>query len=251
MYLSLKTGRIYDEESTVGYIIREETVLTGENYKNGLVEIKSEGTKVSKGDNVFRYYSNNESSLIEKIEALDIEIQEALEGQTSVYSADIQVLDKQIEEYIQKILETNDVDEIAEYKSNISERLIKKAKIAGEYSPSGSYISSLIEERRKYEEELNDGQEYITADMSGVVSYRVDGLEEVLTPDNFDNINEELLESYNLKTGQMISQSKEAGKIVNNYECYITVFLESDEAKESEVRRYSNAETSRCNRNKC
>ncbi len=220
-----------------GYIIREEEVLTGENYKNGLVEIKSEGEKVSKGDNVFRYYSNNESSLTEKIAELDVEIQEALAGQTEVYSADIQALDKQIEGYLQNILQTNNIEEIEEYKSSISEALIKKAKIAGELSPSGSYISSLIEERRKYEEELNSGQEYITATMSGVVSYRIDGLEEVLTPDNFDNINEELLESYNLKTGQMISTSKESGKIVNNYKCYIVVFLDSEEAIEAEVRR--------------
>jgi len=40
--------------------------------------------------------------------------------------------------------------------SDISEVLIKKAKIAGELSPSGSHISSLIEQRRKYEEELNN-----------------------------------------------------------------------------------------------
>ena len=218
-----------------GYIIRDEKVLTGENYKNGLVEIKAEGDKVSKGDSVFRYYSNNESSLAEKIAELDTQIQEALEGQTDVNSADIQVLDKQIEEYLQKILETNNVEEIEEYKTSISEALIKKAKIAGELSPSGSYISKLIEERRKYEEELNNGQEYIKADVSGVMSYRIDGLEEVLTPSNFDNINEELLESYNLKTGQMISTSKEAGKIVNNYECYVVVFLESNEAREANV----------------
>lgn len=219
-----------------GYIIREETVLTGENYKNGLVEIKTEGTKVAKGDNVFRYYSNNEENLTQKIADLDLEIQEAMEGQTEVYTADTQLLEKQIEEYIQKIINTNDVEEIAEYKSSISELLIKKAKIAGELSPSGSYISSLIEKRRKYEEELNNGQEYIKTETSGIVSYRIDGLEEVLTPSNFDNINEELLNSYNLKTGQMIPTSKEAGKIVNNYECYIVTFLDSEEAREAEAR---------------
>ena len=86
-----------------GYIVRNEKVLTGENYKNGLVEIKAEGDKVSKDDNVFRYYSNNEKNLAEKIAELDVEIQEALEGQTDVYSADIQLLDKQIEENLQRI----------------------------------------------------------------------------------------------------------------------------------------------------
>lgn len=220
-----------------GYIIRDEKVLTGENYKNGLVEIKKEGQKVAKGDNVFRYYSNNEINLVERISKLDVEIQEALEGQTDVYSADIQLLEKQIEEYLGKILATNNIEERKEYKSNISDILIKKAKIAGELSPSGSYISSLIEKRRKLEEELNNGQEYIKAEISGIVSYKVDGLEEVLNPNNFENINEKMLNNYNLKTGQMIVVNKESGKIVNNGECYIAVFLESDEARSMQKRK--------------
>lgn len=149
-------GKIYQEETTYGYIIREEKTLYGQNYKNGLVEIKSEGTKVSKGENIFRYYSNNEEDLKAKIADLDQRIQETLEGQTEAFSADIQVLDKQIEVYLEKLLQTNNIKDIEEYKTNISDTLIKKAKIAGNLSPSGSRINSLIEERRKLEEELNN-----------------------------------------------------------------------------------------------
>ena len=98
-----------------GYVIREETVLSGQNYKNGLVEIKAEGEKVAKNDNVFRYYSNNESSLATKIQELDSQIQEALEGQKYGYPADIQQLDKQIEEYISKVELTNNIRQITEY----------------------------------------------------------------------------------------------------------------------------------------
>lgn len=137
---------------------------------------------------------------------------QALEGQSEVYSADIQLLDKQIEGYLEKIVSTNNVKDTLEYKNNISEILIKKAKIAGELSPSGTHINKLIEQRRKLEEELNNGQEYIKADMSGVVSYRVDGLEEILKPDNFINLNKKILESYDLKTGQMIGVSQDSRK---------------------------------------
>lgn len=209
--------------------------MQGENYKNGLAEIKVEGTKVSKGENVFMYYGNNEKGLKEKIEELDVQIGNALEGQTEIYSADIQVLDKQIDNYLSKMLSTNNIHDIEEYKSNISDALIKKAKIAGDLSPSGSHINKLIEERRRYEEELNNSQEYIKADTSGIVSYRVDGLEDDLRPDNFVNLNKKVLEGYNLKTGQMISTSLEAGKIVNNFECYIVTFLDSEEAQSATV----------------
>ena len=211
-------------------------MLYGENYRNGLVEIKTEGAKVSKGENVFRYYSNNEKELKEKIADLDLDISQALEGQTEAYSADIQVLDKQIDGLLEKILSSNNIKDIAEYKEDISNVLIKKAKIAGELSPSGSHISSLIEKRRKYEEELNNGQEYVKAEKSGVMSYKIDGLEEVFSIDNLSNFNKKMFESYNLKTGQMVSASSTAGKIVNNFECYIALFLDSEEAHNSNIR---------------
>lgn len=231
----IENGKIYQEETTYGYIVREEKVLYGNNYKNGLVEIKTEGTKVAKGENVFRYYSNNEEELKEKIAKLDNQIQQALEGQTEVYSADIQILDKQIEGYLEKAVSNNNLSDISEYKASIGEVLIKKAKIAGELSPSGSHISSLIEQRRKLEEELNNGQEYIKTDMCGMVSYKVDGLEEKLKPEDFEKLDKKTLENYNLKTGQMIPTSTEAGKIVNNYKCYIISFLNSEEAHNANV----------------
>ncbi len=236
----VEEGSIYEEETTYAYIVRREKVLYGENYKNGLVEIKQEGTKVAKGENIFRYYSNNEDSLKQKISELDTEIQETLEGQTQAYSADIQILDNQIEDDLQKLLSTNNIVDIEEYRANISDLLVKKAKIAGERSPSGSYLKSLIEKRRSYEEELNNGQEYIKADTTGVVSYKIDGLEEELSPDNFANLNKKMLESYNIKTGQMVASSSEAGKIVDNFECYLVVFLKSEEAKNAKLGDYVN-----------
>ena len=174
-----------------------------------------------------------------------------MEGQADAYSADIQILDKQIEGYLEKLLSTNNLKDISEYKANISNALIKKAKIAGERSPSGSNISSLIEKRRKLEEELNNGQEYIKAGMSGVISYKVDGLEEELKPDNFSSFNKKLLESYNLKTGQMVSTSSEAGKIVNNFFCYIVAFLDSEDSHNATIRTNCYIKIIRCKRNRC
>ena len=48
----VENGKLSLEETLQGYIIRDETVLKGENYKNGLIEIKAEGDKVAKGDAV-------------------------------------------------------------------------------------------------------------------------------------------------------------------------------------------------------
>lgn len=231
----IENGKISSSEEATGYIIREEKLFQGENYKNGISQIKTEGQRVAKGDPIFRYYSNNEQNLVEKIEDLDKQIQEAMESENNIYSSDIAVLEKQIEENLLAVTNTNQLSDITEYKKNIDTALNKKAKLVGELSPSGSYIKKLISQRTKYEEQLNSGSEYINATVSGTVSYKVDGLEESLTPDSLDSLTEEYLNSLNIKTGQLVSTSNEKGKIVNNYYCYIATLLDSEESKNAEI----------------
>lgn len=233
---TISNGSLLQEESVVGYVIRDETVVKGNNYKNGMIQIKAEGERVSKGDSIFRYYTNNEEELIKKIEELDIQIQDAMEKDTGIFSSDIKLLETQIEEKINEA--TNnifDIQKINEYKKDINTKLTKKSKIAGDLNPSSSYIRKLIEKRSSYENQLNSGTEYISAPNSGVVSYRVDGLEEVLTPNSFSSLNKNMLENLKLKTGQIVATSDESGKIINNFEAYIVVSMNSDEAKNAVV----------------
>ncbi len=231
----IENGKISSSEEAKGYIIREEKLFQGENYKNGISQIKTEGQRVAKGDPIFRYYSNNEEDLVKKISDLDSQIQEAMEEGNSIYSSDIAVLEKQIEGNLLLLTKTNNLNDIAEYKKTIISALTKKAKLVGELSPAGSYIKKLVSQRTKYEEQLNSGSEYINATISGTVSYKVDGLEETLTPNNLGELNEKYLESLNLKTGEMISTNEEKGKIVNNYYCYIASVLNSEEAKAAQI----------------
>ena len=69
--------------------------------------------------------------------------------------------------------------------------------------------------------------------MSGIVSYRVDNLEEELSPSKIENLSKDMLEKLDLKTGQIVTTSNEKGKVINNYECYIVASLKSDEARQS------------------
>ena len=83
------------------------------------------------------------------------------------------------------------------------------------------------------ESKLKKGSEYQKAPISGIVSYRVDGLEESLKPENFNEMNEQFFKNLELKTGQIISASNESGKIIDNFKCYIAVTLDSKEAMEA------------------
>lgn len=231
----IDNGKISSAEEVNGYVIREEKLFQGENYENGISQIKAEGQRVAKGDPIFRYYTNNEQNLINKISDLDKQIQEAIEEDNKIYSSDISVLEKQIESNLELITTTNKLSDIKEYKKTINTALTKKSKLIGELSPSGSYIKKLVDQRTKYEEKLNSGSEYINATISGIVSYKVDGLEDTLTTDSLENLSEKLLKDLNLKKGNIISTSDEKGKIINNYYCYIATVLDSVEARRAEI----------------
>ncbi len=218
-----------------GYVIRDEKVAVGKNYNNGIVRIKVEGEKVAKGDQVFRYQISNEDEINTKIEELNNKIQEALLGKTDILPNDVKAIDSQIESKIDGLKSKNDIQEISEYKKDINTYITKKSKISGELSQAGSYINGLIKERENYQNSLKQNSEYVVAPISGVVSYRVDNLEDTLTPNNFENLNKAMLEGLNLETGQIVTTSNEKGKVINNYECYITTILDSDIAKEATI----------------
>ena len=152
---TIEEGSLYNQETNTGYVIREEIVAQGDNYKNGVEPIKTEGEKTSKNENIFRYYSKNEEDLKVKIEELDIKIQEAMLNEKSIYSPDIKQIEDEIDEKIDKIGNLTDSNQINELKNEIDELIIKKAKIAGDLSPQGTYLNKLIEERKGYESQLN------------------------------------------------------------------------------------------------
>lgn len=225
-------GKISQEESDIGYIIREETVVKGQNYKNGMVKIKNEGEKVAKGDSVFRYYSSGEEELKNKIAELDVEIQSLMQNEKSSFPSDVKLLESQIEKELDSIYGVNNAQKIQEYKKNINSYITKKAKIS---SPSNSRLKELLSQREEYENRLTSDSENVNAPESGIVSYRVDGLESVLTTEDFTKFNKRFLQDLKLKTGQTVASNEEVGKIINNYQCYIVFNSNTNEAKNSKV----------------
>ena len=95
---TLEEGTLYLEETDIGYVIRDEVVVQGENYKNGMEKIKAEGEKVAVNEAVFRYYTKNEETLKEKIAELDTKIQEAMANETGLFTSDMKSLETQIDQ---------------------------------------------------------------------------------------------------------------------------------------------------------
>ena len=231
----VENGEVIQEESAIGYLIREEIVTQGENYQNGILQIKTEGQRVSNGDPIFRYYSASEEQIRKEISDIDAQIQNLMDNNKSGFSSDIKLLESQIKEQVDELYKSNNLQKNKEAKKEIDENITKKARAIGERSPENSEIRNLITRRDELENSLKNSSEYIKAPLSGIVSYRIDGLEEVLKTDDFSYLNKNFLENLDLKAGQIIPVSDEKGKIINNFECYIATVLKSDQAKDARI----------------
>ncbi len=232
----VKEGTISQDETVTGYIIRDESIVQGENYKNGMEQIIDEGQKVAKNEPIFRYYSQNEENVKAKISELNEKIQVAMKENVQEGAlTDTKLLDSQIADKLKDIHKLNSMQAVQESKRTISSYVTKKAEIVGESSPKGSYLKDLINQRRDLEKKLSENSEYIKSTRSGILSYKVDGLEDILGTDDLTKYNKEFLENLNLKTNQIIATSTEQGKIVDNFNCYIAFTSNSKEAKEIQV----------------
>ena len=230
----VKEGTLSEEDEAVGYIIRDEQVVKGEDYANGIYAIASEGQRVAVGESIFRYYSDSEKEIKTQISGLNYKIQELLKQEKNDPSADIKSIEKQIEEKIQNINTLTNYQEIVENKKNIDSLITKKINFIGDVTENQE-IKALVKERNSYEEQLKNGSEYQKAEIAGVVSYRVDGLEEELSVANFNQITEKYLKDLDLKTGKIVSTSTESGKVIDNFKSYIAITMNSKNAMSTEV----------------
>lgn len=229
-------GSLSYEELAEGYIIRNETVLQGENYKNGMVQILSDGERAAKNDEVFRYYSNSEENILKQISELDEEINELIEtNNLSLVTSDIASIESQIESTIDLMYGVNYLQKNQENKNKIEAYISRRTQITGVASPSDSYVRILTDKRRELENSLKAGSETVISPKSGLASYRIDGLEETLKTDNFDYLSTDLLNSFELKVGATIPLSNEKGKIVDNFVSYIAVITDTEKGLSSKV----------------
>jgi len=82
---------------------------------------------------------------------------------------------------------------------------------------------------------LTDGAEEIITTDSGIVSYRIDNMEQLFTTTDFNYLTSSFLTNLNLKTGEIIENSTEKGKIITDFYCYLAIEMNSESAMNAKV----------------
>lgn len=238
MSFTIKRGRLADEELVKGIFIRNEQILGEEGKDLKLEKIKSEGSRISKGDNVFRYYSEDEQKVTEKIDEINKEINKYLQNQKiNINSPENQVINEQIRKIIDEIVLTSSQIKNKENLNNISERLEEKSK-DGKIFENDENINKLNKEKAALEQKLNENTKMLKAPFAGVVSYKIDGYENKLKWEEVENLTDQQLKNIDIKPGMQIPSSNTNGKIIDNFSMYILTKTNNKNPKKKKEGEY-------------
>ncbi len=241
----------YDKiENTIAgkaIIIRKEWITPLPTEIDNSSEV-NEGSRVAFGTKllVINKNSSTDENISLKIAELDKRINEIKqsEAENNFFSQDKEKIDFKIIDKISEIKEitkSGDLTRLADAKKDLEASLYKKSLIYGTDSFSGKNLEQLVNEKSSLEELYKKSMDVIYAQNSGVVSFEVDGYENILNPSNIPMFHvNEIKEITNKLTEQNKSKEikKESGlKIVDNFEWYLSIIVKNDDVSDMEEKK--------------
>ncbi|SHK39252.1 HlyD family efflux transporter periplasmic adaptor subunit [Paramaledivibacter caminithermalis] len=231
-YGSLSTERQYE-----CLIIRNEMIVksTGEGNIKYYVE---EGEKVEKNYKICEIYTSDVSDKDrEKIKELNDRIADIKSSKSNMFEIDIDKLNHDINMLIDDIRDARiqgDFEKIKKLKSTLENKINKKRRISGDKSFSGANLEKLHGEKERLEKKIKNSIMEINSPQSGIVSYHIDGYEEILTPYNLANIKYEFIKSIESNLNKLkydkVIYDQPVFKITDNTAWYIVIITDLQDA---------------------
>lgn len=230
-------GKIEESDNVEGYIIRKEKVIT--QNSTGLIKpVKFEGERVAKGVIVAKVFDEAAIDVEKKISEIDEKIQNALKDndnrtvRKAIFSEDLNKIDIDTDEKIIELSKLNkqkNYERIYTLKDEINRNLINRAKISGEFGQADKYVNSLVNQKKSYEDRMLLMKQNIVANAPGVISFRIDGLEERLVPESIPTLTISKLQEIVGQRNDKKSQNINAVKVTDNFEAFICAIVENKE----------------------
>lgn len=225
-------GYINDVEIFNGIIVRDEYVE--KTSIDGFVDyVHSENDMVKKNALICNIKQNDEVEiLIENIDEINEEILELQKkrGENSIFSQDIKEINNSITETVNSYtykFNDNDFSLIYDLRNYLDNEIQKRTNIWSFENVDA--ISSLEQSKLNNETQLSEISEKIYSKESGILTFKVDGLEEILTPDSLLDISEEQTimnaKPENATKNVSIDAGEDVFKIVKSNTWYVASYL--------------------------
>lgn len=231
----VKYDTMEDTIATQGVLIKNEwaTVLpagTTADFK------ANEGDRVSIGKPILKIAKSsgadeNISLKINKINERIAEIQKS-EQDNNFFAEDKQKIDANIQsnlKELQTVASSGDFSKLETVKNDLAANVYKKSLVSGTDSFSGQNLEQLLKEKAELETILKNNSNIIYAKASGLVSFELDGYEEVLKPEGVKALKlaniQEIINAAAEKDKKKKDEKLEGVKVVDNFEWYIAAVV--------------------------
>lgn len=229
VYTSVKNG--FEAEA---YIVRDEKIVYS--AKEGTFSYPhTDSTKVSAGQAVAYVFDNDEDAMrYREIKSLENEINQLslLTGEESVSGTDPQMLTKQVNEKVKKLLNCADEGyvELDSIRTDILYLLTKYNLAVGKESSISEKIDELTAYKNQLSASMRSAPSVIGADSSGYFVSTVDGYENILK--NYEVINMTPSEFKSKLSEKEAVDNSSVGKLIDSCDWYIVCIVNEDKIRE-------------------
>lgn len=224
---------LYDRLPSKGIVIKKEIVYRSEN-SGQLNKLINEGDRVPVGVEVANISFLNDNSQ-HKQELLEINQRIEVLAKTGTNSIDgdknPEKLDSNNDAIIEEIQESVNNDNFLKVHYNKEEIKAYEKYIVSDNNLLDQSLEALKERRDALSKQINSNNKRYYSNESGIVSYDLDGYEEILLPKDFENyIYDELVFDEKVEpSNDGIIPGKPMFKIINNYEWYMAIKIDDKE----------------------
>lgn len=242
----IRNGVIEEFINVNGILARDEELLKAPAFGGRYVAEIGEGERTPAYSCIATVLNDTSDALLQELEQINARIAKARmekAEKTVFFSEDLEKLDDEIGLQVQNVItacNARSFDDIGRYRSEIAKIVEKKAEIVGE-SSTDSYISSLKQQKESVQKELNKNTVQVVSNISGVVSYAIDGYETVLTPKSLSELTPEQLDhireeySQQQKNDGRVIAGLPLAKIIKGTDIYITAAINTLSASSFKV----------------
>lgn len=217
------------------FIVREEAVY-GAGSAGTVYNVVSEGDRVSKGTVISTIYNGDiDENILRQLRTVDkkINVLKKREAESTLYSNDTSSVESEISSRmsgIASLAAENNIEQIRDYKDDIN-----TLREGG--TPSISQQLEMYQaEKQNIEYSIAGAKDDISADIPGIFTSYIDGLEAALTPSNMRDFTPSELRNISTagaahSSGTAIEAGTPVCKVMSNHQWYIMGITDTDHAK--------------------
>lgn len=238
----LRNGTIEESISASGLIVRDEETVKASPFDGRVIEVIGEGEKTPFNTCIATILNKQSDSLLSEIETVNAKIVKAQmekAEKADFFSEDLVKLDGEIGLRVQDLITASNsrsFEDMGKYRREIELIVEKKAEIIGENS-TDTYVNTLKQQRETLQKKLNGNTVQVVSNSSGIVSYVIDGLEKILTPEKRKTLTPERFDEISAgfarkkETDSMAHAGKPLAKVIKGTDIYIVAALKTADLK--------------------